>query len=939
MIKRKTIKMIVLVLLMCMSCLIGVLLFQTPSTTASADTTPKYRVLFSYTNNQVTSNLGNNSTKVYRSGSNATSASVKDNDGTNMTFSITAYGSGYSGSETLSNGGWIGSSTVNITFASTYTDHTITVTNGSGTQIKKVTKATTIELTGLTHGTTYNVEYYGFGLGTGSATLMTSYTLTATFSFKVDLQNPTITGASKTMYEVMSNQVVTVTGNDAGSGVRYMYKKGPNDEDYTRLAGSLTKIYLDNGPGLYAFFAEDYAGRTSDIYYAYYDAVLPVGKIYDENDNEITSAYYNGKFRYKATDEGFGMNYRQYKTPGTTTWQTYSESTWIQSTATNGTYTFRAIDLLGNVSEETQIYLDSVAPTGKVYANSMVLENGAKTAAPSLYYSASDTGGIDKCYVKPPNATEYVEYANGAPLTDSGSYSFFCEDFAGNTSTVTTVLMDHDAPILTCSGTEFGNTIGTGFSVYVSDKLSAYTFYVKTPEMSEYIDSSAGCYTVTASARDGKYYFYAVDGLGNATDTVWIELSVAVPTATIVKSDTNNTAYATWVSSTITATLNGQTYIKDTTINQEGDYTLKIVDSATGRGNTYTFSIGHLYKKGSTILPTCTAQGYTVYECVSCTSSYYSDYVPAVGHSYKTTTYSPTCTAQGYTIYKCAVCAYTYTGDIVAAKGHNYSRSVINPTCTTQGYTQYSCTDCGHSYTAEYVSALGHNYIPVPFGATCTDKGGVRYTCSRCGDDYVIYTDNALGHSYYEELVAPSCEADGYLNHICTVCGYEYKTDIKSALGHNYSTWVAHTADCRNDGERIHSCQTCGKSYTTKIPCRGHRYAITDTETDNGTKRNYCCELCGDQYVEYLGDQYTMVSEYVEYLFEQYAPYMIMVFLATAGVWSIVMGIALIVAYKNEDKQKARKMISNYLIGLIVIFAILVAAPYLIRGIAYLVAS
>lgn len=82
-----------------------------------------------------------------------------------------------------------------------------------------------------------------------------------------------------------------------------------------------------------------------------------------------------------------------------------------------------------------------------------------------------------------------------------------------------------------------------------------------------------------------------------------------------------------------------------------------------------------------------------------------------------------------------------------------------------------------------------------------------------------------------------------------------------------------------------------------------------------------------------------MVSEYVEYLFEQYAPYMIMVFLATAGVWSIVMGIALIVAYKNEDKQKARKMISNYLIGLIVIFAILVAAPYLIRGIAYLVAS
>ena len=229
--------------------------------------------------------------------------------------------------------------------------------------------------------------------------------------------------------------------------------------------------------------------------------------------------------------------------------------------------------------------------------------------------------------------------------------------------------------------------------------------------------------------------------------------------------------------------------------------------------------------------------------------------------------------------------------------------------------------------------------MPTPFGATCTDKGGVRYVCNRCGDSYVIYTDNALGHSYYEELVAPTCEADGYLNHICTVCAYEYKTDIKSALGHNYITWVEQTADCRNDGLRIHGCQACGKSYTTKIPCRGHRYAIEDTETENGTKRNYCCELCGDQYVEYLGDQYSMVSEYIDYLFDEYAPYMIMVFLATAGMWSLAMGIAFIVAYKNEDKQKAKKMIVNYVIGLIVIFAILVAAPYLIRGIAYLVAS
>ena len=80
-----------------------------------------------------------------------------------------------------------------------------------------------------------------------------------------------------------------------------------------------------------------------------------------------------------------------------------------------------------------------------------------------------------------------------------------------------------------------------------------------------------------------------------------------------------------------------------------------------------------------------------------------------------------------------------------------------------------------------------------------------------------------------------------------------------------------------------------------------------------------------------------IISNYVEYLFEQYRPYMIWVFLATAGVWSIAIGIALIIAHKNEDKEKAKKMLVNYVIGIIVIFAILVAAPFLVRGIAALV--
>ena len=39
--------------------------------------------------------------------------------------------------------------------------------------------------------------------------------------------------------------------------------------------------------------------------------------------------------------------------------------------------------------------------------------------------------------------------------------------------------------------------------------------------------------------------------------------------------------------------------------------------------------------------------------------------------------------------------------------------------------------------------------------------------------------------------------------------------------------------------------------------------------------------------------------------------------LTTACVWSIVMGVFFAIAQKNEDKEKARKMIKNYVIGLV----------------------
>ena len=43
------------------------------------------------------------------------------------------------------------------------------------------------------------------------------------------------------------------------------------------------------------------------------------------------------------------------------------------------------------------------------------------------------------------------------------------------------------------------------------------------------------------------------------------------------------------------------------------------------------------------------------------------------------------------------------------------------------------------------------------------------------------------------------------------------------------------------------------------------------------------------------------------------------------------------IAKKNDEKEKAKKMLVNYVIGLVVIAVIVVACPYLIRGIASLI--
>ena len=60
---------------------------------------------------------------------------------------------------------------------------------------------------------------------------------------------------------------------------------------------------------------------------------------------------------------------------------------------------------------------------------------------------------------------------------------------------------------------------------------------------------------------------------------------------------------------------------------------------------------------------------------------------------------------------------------------------------------------------------------------------------------------------------------------------------------------------------------------------------------------------------------------------------MVSILLLTSLIWSLYIGIKTILSYKLEERINVKKMIINYVIGLVVIFIIIVAIPYLLKGV------
>ena len=184
----------------------------------------------------------------------------------------------------------------------------------------------------------------------------------------------------------------------------------------------------------------------------------------------------------------------------------------------------------------------------------------------------------------------------------------------------------------------------------------------------------------------------------------------------------------------------------------------------------------HFYMSETVYPPDCSNEGKTLNQCLDCTFSFYSDYTEPLGHTLKESSVDPTCTEAGYTLYSCD-CGYSYQSEFTPPKNHVFVSTVVESKCEESGYTVYFC-NCGYSYRADFTPPTNHAYyVTLETKATCTTAGSVEHTCKTCGDKYTDSVVAPFGHSITTETIRPTCLAGGHKLNTCETCGYSYKSD------------------------------------------------------------------------------------------------------------------------------------------------------------------
>ncbi len=381
----------------------------------------------------------------------------------------------------------------------------------------------------------YELEYTGKYLnviGTKEVTYIYKY------RFEADKTAPTCTlKAGETLLQSgdYTNQEIVYSAKDAHfSRIRCgRPQEGITTTSYTN---SYTVAAEAANNGWWDFYAIDSLENTSAGISVYLDTIAPAGKVTVSNGMVIENGgYTNQAISYTATDTG-GISCCQVKKPSDTQWIVYTPGTSLSGEY--GWYTFRAVDLAGNISDEYKVYYDHSQPTGTVYGGTGQCLSGDCTNAGYVKYVAySSYSPIESCYVMLPGTNHYTTYISGSRLTEEGTYYFYCKSKSGMPASAISITLDKTKPVGVLYGGAYtvvnGGYTNAEYIQFLAMDITKITTYVKRPGESVYVSYTLG----TKFTEEGTYSFYACDAADNVSDIYTITLDRQIPAAQLYVDD------------------------------------------------------------------------------------------------------------------------------------------------------------------------------------------------------------------------------------------------------------------------------------------------------------------------------------------------------------------------------------------------------------------
>ena len=435
-------------------------------------------------------------------------------------------------------------------------------------------------------------------------------------SIVVDNQLPTINSLTPSTTEWVNHPVLVWinASDDNGSGIAEVkYAYGFQQEDYFNTNGTQANDYWfeANVNGVYSVYVRDLAGneRVDIIHVSNIDKEKPTAPIIDLQPNRD---FYNNEYTFSiipGQDAISGVINTEYRIVGAAgqDWTSYAEPLVLTE---EGTYTIesRTYDLAGNVSDITTrtIVINkeiSVFPSVTISPD-QGLSNKDVTVVISKTFDEADQAEAEhaEIYYKLPGMDQFVPYNEPFVIGQEGQtvIEIMIIDRSGNEISITkTVNIDKTPPvnqdqIIAEDVLTKGNTfISIQPSMDVEDTIwlapEGTVSFVEGGSMTKVTGDAT---KIVTPQLDGNYKFYIIDKAGNIS--LASEKTVIVdntpPVVTGIENSETYKEYPTVSFEEGTATLNGQPFESGTTIEANGEYTLRLTDAA-GNSTVVRFTV------------------------------------------------------------------------------------------------------------------------------------------------------------------------------------------------------------------------------------------------------------------------------------------------------------------------------------------------------------